>query len=265
MDSKKGKGPLTLVVNALVWLIVALSCFFFFAIDLIIWLLTFWWDKRLWLLHRYSCVWAMSYFWLNPFWRISIEGQENISDSRPCVIISNHQSAFDIALLYRIFRHFKWVAKRELLKVPFIGWNLLLNRHILVDRESKQSGAAMMKKGMMHLKQGSSVFIFPEGTRSPDGRVKRFKEGAFVLAKRAGVPIVPIVIDGSFHVLSRGGLIKLKQNFVIRILPEIPVESVVDKEPDALALEANRLVVECHRGLAPELYEEPKNPNGLSA
>jgi 1-acyl-sn-glycerol-3-phosphate acyltransferase len=81
----------------------------------------------------------MFYIWINPGWKVKVLGLEKIDKNKAYVIVSNHQSAFDIVLLYRLYTHFKWVAKRELAKVPVIGWNLLLNDSILIDRASAVS------------------------------------------------------------------------------------------------------------------------------
>ena len=116
----------------------------------------------------------MFYIWINPGWRIKVSGLEKIDKSKSYVIVCNHQSAFDIVLLYRLFTHFKWVAKKELAKVPVIGWNLILNNSILIDRASAVSTKKMISQGLKHLKGGSSVLIFPEGTRTKDGQVKRY-------------------------------------------------------------------------------------------
>ena len=167
-----------LIVSIFLWLFVAITAFLLFLIDFVVWLLTFWWDRRLKLLHKYSSVWAMFYIWINPGWRIKVSGLEKIDKSKSYVIVCNHQSAFDIVLLYRLFTHFKWVAKKELAKVPVIGWNLILNNSILIDRASAVS-TKKISQGLKHLKGGSSVLIFPEGTRTKDGQVKRFKEGHF--------------------------------------------------------------------------------------
>ncbi|MGE0078661.1 MAG: lysophospholipid acyltransferase family protein [Bacteroidales bacterium] len=251
---KKLKYSLQLLVSICVWVFIAVSAFLLFFIDLAVWILTFWWDKRLWYLHRYSILWAMFYIWLNPFWRIRFEGKENIDKNRVYVIVSNHQSAFDIALLYRINMHFKWVSKRELIKVPVIGWNLLLNRHILIDRKNVFSSKKLLDEGLKNLRMGSSVFIFPEGTRTPDGRVKRFKEGAFLLAQQAGVPILPLVINGSKDVFPRPGIFNLVQTFTIKVLPEIPYESFKDTNITELTKTVNKLVEETHGALAPKWY-----------
>jgi len=257
---KKVLLTMQIIVSTMVWIFLGISSFILFIPDLIIWALTFWWDKRLWILHRYSIVWSLFYVYINPFWRIKVEGQENLEAGKVYVIISNHQSAFDIILLYRLMTHFKWVAKKELFKVPVIGWNLMLNRHVKLDRKSIKSALKMMQDSANHLKQGSSILIFPEGTRSSDGQIKRFKDGAFILAKKTSVPILPVVINGSFELLGKNGVIKLKQDLFIKILPEIPVEQMEKLETIDLTRGTQNIMTEIHRQIAPEYYK--KNPIG---
>ncbi len=196
----------------------------------------------------------MSYIWINPFWRIRFEGKDNLDRRKTYVIVSNHQSSFDIALLYRINTHFKWVSKRELVKVPVIGWNLLLNKHILIDRQNAFSSKKLLLEGCKNLGMRNSVLVFPEGTRTPDGRVRRFKEGAFLLAQQAKVPILPLVIEGSKDVLPKPGIISLKQTFTIRVLPEIPYDSFKDMSAADLTKRINTLITDTHMAMAPKWY-----------
>jgi len=243
-----------IIYSAIVWLFLIISCFPLFLIDLIIWLLTFWWDKRNWILHRFSIVWALVYVWFNPLWRIEIKGRENIRKRKTYVIISNHQSALDIVVLYRLATHFKWIAKRELFKVPFVGWNLTLNRHVPIDRNSTRSAVTMMRKAIDHLKQGSSILVFPEGTRSEDGAIKRFKDGAFIIAKKAEVAILPVVVNGTLEALPKSGMVGGRQTFTIQVYPEIPFDSLKDKSPSEIAREMQQLLVEEHKKIAPKYY-----------
>jgi 1-acyl-sn-glycerol-3-phosphate acyltransferase len=191
---------------------------------------------------------------INPFWRIRFEGKENLDKKKVYIIVSNHQSAFDIALLYRINTHFKWVSKRELVKVPVIGWNLLLNKYILIDRKNAFSSKKLLQEGCKNLKMGSSVLIFPEGTRTPDGKVRRFKEGAFLLAQQAKVSILPLVIEGSKDVLPKPGIINVVQKFTIRVLPEIPYDSFKDMDAAELTKDVNKLILDTHSAMAPKWY-----------
>ena len=250
------KKVLNYLVMSIVWVPIVASLLFFFALDVLVWLLTFWWDKRLWLLHKYSGVWALFYIWVNPFWTIDIKGEENIKKGQAYIIVSNHQSAFDIVVLYRLWMHFKWVAKREIFQIPFIGWNLWLNNHIAIDRTSVRGARKMITQAQEHLKQGSSVLIFPEGTRSTDGVIKRFKDGAFVLAKKTGYPILPVVIEGTLEVFPKNGfVIKGKQKFVMRILPEITADEYLSLEVDELTTHVQHYVADFHRQIAPNRYQ----------
>jgi 1-acyl-sn-glycerol-3-phosphate acyltransferase len=241
--------------SMIVWLFLIISLVPLFAIDFIVWLFTFWWDKRTWVLHRYSIFWALIYVWANPLWKISIKGRENIRKKKTYVIISNHQSALDIVVLYRLYTHFKWIAKRELFSVPFVGWNLQLNRHVPIDRNSSRSALKMMQKALNHLNQGSSILIFPEGTRSTDGAIKRFKDGAFIIAKKAEVAILPVVINGTLETLPKSGMVGGRQTFIIKVLPEIPYESFKDKSNSEIAKEMQELMTSEHKKIAPKYYE----------
>lgn len=252
---EKLKYSVQLLGSALVWIMMGALAFTLFLGDLTVWLLTFWWDKRLFWLHRYSIFWAMFHIRINPFWKIKLEGKEHLDKNKVYVIVSNHQSAFDIALLYRINTHFKWVAKRELIRVPVIGWNLLLNKYILIDRKNAFSSKKLLHEGCKNLKMGSSVLVFPEGTRTPDGKVRRFKEGAFLLAKQAQVSILPLVIEGSKDVLPKPGIISLIQTFTIKILPEISYDSFKDTDVAELTKTVNKLILDTHMAMESKWYK----------
>ncbi len=249
------KLALKLIVSVILWLFLAVTSFLFFIIDFAVWLLTCWWDKRLIILQKYSTIWAMFYIWINPGWKVKVLGLEKIDKNKAYVIVSNHQSAFDIVLLYRLYTHFKWVAKRELAKVPVIGWNLLLNDSILIDRASAVSTKKMIVKGLKHLSMGNSILIFPEGTRSKDGRVKRFKEGAFLLAQQSKVPILPVVIEGSKDIFPKPAIINLRQELTIKVLDPINIETVTASTVPELTKFVNQLITTEHEMLAPEKYK----------
>jgi 1-acyl-sn-glycerol-3-phosphate acyltransferase len=135
--------------------------------------------------------------WINPAWRLHITG-ENISNPRmPYVVVCNHQSMADIPLISNLPWEMKWLAKIELFKLPIFGWMLQLAGDICVDRKNPRSGALALIKAQHILEQKCSVMIFPEGTRTLDGRVRQFTDGAFHLAIKAKVSILPLVIEGS--------------------------------------------------------------------
>lgn len=173
---------------------------------LAIFLLTLPFDRRGRLLHLYSCAWAMAEFRVNPGWRLKVEGRER-APSGAAVFVANHSSFFDIPVLFALFRPFKWVAKASLFRVPFVGWNMALNRHVALRRGDRESVARMMEHCERWLDRGVPVMIFPEGTRSLDATMKPFKDGAFRLAVKKGVPVVPMVIAGTEAIMPKHGLV----------------------------------------------------------
>ena len=134
---------------------------------------------------------------INPSWRLHISGEIISDPRRPYVVICNHQSLVDIPLISNLPWEMKWVAKEELFKLPIVGWMMRLSGDIPVNRKSPRSGAQALIKAHRILEQKCSVMIFPEGTRSLDGRVQQFTDGAFHLAIKAKVPILPLVIEGT--------------------------------------------------------------------
>jgi len=108
----------------------AVSSLILFFIAVLIKLVTFPFDKRLVVLHRFTCFWAAIYTWIMPSLKLKIEGKENIRKDATYMVLSNHQSNLDILVSFRIFFHFKWVSKAEMFKVPFVGWNMSMNRYV---------------------------------------------------------------------------------------------------------------------------------------
>lgn len=241
------------ILDALFLLIFGISALTLFVFDFLVWLFTFWWDKRLVLLHRYSGLWAKLCLSLNPGWRVVVQGREYADKKKEYVIVCNHQSLLDIVVFYSTKLHFKWVAKKELAKVPVVGWNLYLNKYMLIDRTSFAGSKKMLVDGMKNLEMGNSLAIFPEGTRSSDGRVGRFKDGAFTLAKNAKVPILPVVVNGTRNVFN-GKLINYRQTFIVKILPEIPYDDFKDLTVVEIAKKVNQIIAAEHQKIAPELY-----------
>ena len=155
-------------------------------------------------LHGVSQSWARSIARLLPFWEIRVEGLERIRKAGPYIVVSNHQSLLDImVVLARLPLHFKFIAKKELFWIPFLGWHLALARYIPLKRGDAASGRACLEKARSWLRQGVSVLFFPEGTRSPDGEIHEFKPGAFKLALEEKVDLLPLVITGTRNVIPK--------------------------------------------------------------
>jgi 1-acyl-sn-glycerol-3-phosphate acyltransferase len=134
---------------------------------------------------------------VNPAWKLQISGNLVADPRRPYVVVSNHQSMADIPLISNLPWEMKWMGKVELFRLPVIGWMMRLAGDVCVDRNSPRSGARAMIKAQRYLEQRCSIMMFPEGTRTLDGRVQQFADGAFHLAIKASVPVLPLAIDGS--------------------------------------------------------------------
>ena len=136
-----------------------------------------------------------------------IRGQEKIKQGQSYIIISNHQSLFDIlALVTRLGIQFRWVIKKEVLKVPLFGYALWAAKNIFVDRSDTNRAIGSINEGLKRLPHGVSVMVFAEGTRSPDGAIRPFKKGGFVMAIDSKIPILPVTINGSRKILAKGDI-----------------------------------------------------------
>jgi len=188
-----------------------------------IWFVTLPFDRRKIILHQYTCFWGALYTRVNPSWRVKMVDRDNFRSGMTYVVVSNHQSQLDILVAFNLFKHFKWVSKAEIFRVPFVGWNMYLNRYVRLVRGDKESVKEMLAVSEERLKEGSSIYIFPEGTRSDDGIVKPFKPGAFALAHKQKLPILPIAISGTVYALPKYSMkYQGTHNLYLKILKEIP-------------------------------------------
>ncbi len=163
----------------------------------------------------------------NPSWRLHVSGETVSNPRRPYVVVSNHQSLADIPLISNLPWEMKWMGKKELFKIPIIGWMMSLSGDIAVDRKNARSGAQAIIKAQRYLEQKCSVIIFPEGTRTLDGRVRQFTDGAFHLAIRAKVPILPVVIEGSRDCIPKNSWKFGKPaDIFLKVLPPIETASL---------------------------------------
>jgi 1-acyl-sn-glycerol-3-phosphate acyltransferase len=229
--------------SCLFWAFMTVSCAIMFPLAFLCWAVTAPFDKRLVALHRLTCFWASLYTWLNPAWPVSVEGRERIDPNETYVMIANHQSLLDILVLFRLFCHFKWVSKIENFKIPFVGWNMRLNRYIELRRGDKSSIVQMLRAAREALDEGSSIMIFPEGTRSNTGRMRKFKAGAFELAKDTGRPLLPIVVEGTASALpKRGVILQGRHNIKIHVLDPIPHSEFIDEPVEDLTVRVRELI-----------------------
>ncbi len=240
--------------STLFWLFVCASSIVLYPLAAVLCALTAPFDPQRRAAHQFSCFWASLYTWLNPAWPVHIEGRERIRKGEAYVMVANHLSLLDILVLFRLFTHFKWVSKTENFRVPFIGWNMRLARYIELRRGDRASVVQMMKACRDALAAGSSIMMFPEGTRSPTGRLRAFKSGAFEIAKQARRPILPIALQGTHAALpKRGFVLRGRHPIRLTVLEEIPYASFED-------VAAEELAERVHAQIAAQLEEKDEPP-----
>ena len=156
--------------------------------------------------HRTQQFWAKSYLKL-AFLPVTVEGTEKLDMKQSYVFVSNHQSTTDVFLIYGWLPSvFKWIMKQELRKVPFIGCGCAAAGHIFIERQNKRHALESIGNAEQVLHDGVCVVVFPEGTRSTNGQVGRFKRGAFHIAQELQLPIVPISLSGCYETVPKGKL-----------------------------------------------------------
>jgi 1-acyl-sn-glycerol-3-phosphate acyltransferase len=205
------------------------------------------WDPRRRVLHAYTSLWGAHYLAWAPFAGVRLEGRELGLSAGPCVYVSNHQSMVDILAAFATRLPYLWVSKVENFYVPFLGWNMWLSGYIALRRGNIASIRRMLRRCETRIREGASLFVFPEGTRSPDGELKSFYRGAFWVAARYRVPIVPVVIEGTARVLPKRSFRIVPQEVVVRVLPPI--------RPEEFGWNDRRLRDHVHAVMAGELAE----------
>jgi 1-acyl-sn-glycerol-3-phosphate acyltransferase len=194
--------------------------------------------------------------YVNPFWDIELTGPVPENPRNPYVVVSNHFSQADPPIIARVPWEMKWVAKKELFDLPFAGWLLKLSGDIPVDRSSKQSRARVLVRAAKYLANRCSVMFFPEGTRSRDGRVHRFSDGAFRLAIKEGVPVLPLAIDGTHDALPKHSIWfnPDAEKIRVRILEPIDTSAYEPEEARAVQRRVRARIIEqiaAWRGVPP--------------
>jgi 1-acyl-sn-glycerol-3-phosphate acyltransferase len=222
------------------------SCYFWFSLffisgilfpfSLLLWCTSVLFDRRRYLLHQFTCRWSDIILGINPYWKITVEGRDKIDPKTVYVMVSNHQSGADILVLFKLHRHFKWVAKKGLFLIPFIGWNMWLNGYISIERTRGRSKLQMMDKAADSIRAENSVILFPEGTRSRDGQLQPYKTGAFRLALETRSPILPVVLKETHLAIKKGGLMIHKNDRIkLVVLDPIPYDSFKHLDSKELA------------------------------
>lgn len=164
--------------------------------------------------------------------RVTMQGLEHLDSRKSYIVVSNHQSFFDIfSLLGHLPLQFRWIAKAELFRIPLLGWAMARTGYIPIERDSPKKAYRSMLQAAEKVREGVSILIFPEGTRSPDGLLQPFKKGVFLLALKSQAPILPVAIRGTRNIMRKNDWRAYPGHVEIRIFP--PIETAgfsTDKE-----------------------------------
>jgi 1-acyl-sn-glycerol-3-phosphate acyltransferase len=250
------RGAIRLLFSIVFWTFFVFSSLVLFVGALVLRLVTLPFDRNGRVLHLYSCFWATLYFYVNPLWHLRVEGRERLPWRGPAVLVSNHESLGDILVLFSLYRPYKWVSKASNFKLPLIGWNMWLNRYVGLVRGDRESVGKMMVACERWLARGVPILMFPEGTRSPDGNIKAFKDGAFQLSVKMKCPVIPVVLTGTSATLPKHGLVlQTTANCHVQVLPPVDpepfggnVQALMEHVRNLMVAEKAR--IEAQQGLA---------------
>jgi len=182
-----------------------------------------------------SRLWAYTMLAVS-FVRTEIKNKDKIQKGKSYIIISNHQSMYDIiALVTTLGIQYRWIIKKELLKIPVFGYALYASRNIFIDRSNTASAIESINKGFERLPEGVSVMVFAEGTRSPDGRIQEFKKGGFISAVQRKITILPVTVNGSRRILPKKSLAMTPGKIQVVVGDPIDVTGyTIDTVPDLI-------------------------------
>lgn len=227
-----------------------------FPVALFLWLLSLPFDRRRLMNNRWMVIQGIALTKMNFFWKVIVEGKEKIDQKQAYVIVPNHQSMLDIVIFNMLKHRLRWVSKIEVFRIPVLGWEMRMVKYIELERGNKHSVARMMEKCISTLRDGISIVIFPEGTRSLTGAIGRFKTGAFQLALKTDRPLLPVLIDGTGDVLPKNGLtFRINKVIRIKVLDPILPGQFGTGGPEELAARVHALMTESMN----ELRSSPVN------
>jgi len=193
--------------------------------------------------HIVARIWGRSILWVSGI-KVTIKGFEKLNSTQSYIYMANHQSNFDIpVLLGKLPVQFRWLAKAELFQIPIFGRAMRGCEYISIDRSNRKMAFKSLAIAAQIIRNGASVMIFPEGTRSTDGNIKNFKKGGFILSVDAGVPIVPIIIRGTWSIMPKTRLRIEPAPVMIKICDPIETRSFTRKTKDDLITKVRNIMI----------------------
>lgn len=173
---------------------------------------------------------------VNPFWSFRVVDEVRPDPRRPYVFVANHQSNADPFLVAKVPWEMKWLSKKSIFDIPLLGWMMRVAGDVELERGDKESARRAMGEMRERLGRKLSVVIFPEGTRSRDGSVGTFREGAFRLAIESGVDVVPLAVAGTANSLPKGSLVfREKTTATVTVLPPVSTKGLTLEDASSLA------------------------------
>jgi len=239
------------------WLVLGSCIVLWLPLMSIIWLVMWPFDRERYWVGLFFRKLAVVTATLNPLWHFRVTGTMPVNPRQPYVVVSNHESFADILLISHLPWEMKWLSKIEILRIPVLGWIMRIAGDIPVERGTRVSAAKAMRRCLEVLKRRMSIIIFPEGTRSTNGDLLPFKDGAFRLAIDAGVPILPLVVHGTSTALPKHGWRVGRSDAEVRVLLPIETAGLSHKEIPALKQRVRDLIQETRRGMVAAAPDTP--------
>lgn len=232
------------VLSAWAWLIMGVLLVVWVPLTAIVRVVTAPFDRgRYWtgFVFRRICV---VHQWFNPLWRFEVTGERITDPRRPYVVVANHESFVDMILISHLPWEMKWMSKDMLFKIPFLGWMMRMAGDIYLVRGSKASIVKAVEGSHDRLRKRVSVMMFPEGTRTGDGGLGPFKDGAFRIAIDAQVPILPLVLNGTREALNKGDWRMNVTSAEVRVLEPIPTAGLTSADVADLRDRTRQLIAD---------------------
>ncbi len=246
------------ILSALLWVGCGVIVLVFAPIQALIFAATAPFDPGRYAAGRWFRLAAVSTVKINPLWRFRTSGVRIEDPRRPYVAVSNHESFADIFLISHLPWEMKWLSKEAIFRIPLMGWMMRMAGDISVKRGRARSRAEAMEQIRDRLDKKVSVMIMPEGTRSRDGNLLPFKDGAFRVAVEAGVPILPMAVAGTANAMAKGSLVFNPARAEVRVLEPVPTEGLTLEDVPALRDQVRQRIEEARDQLRRELAQAAK-------
>ena len=258
MDAK----PIRMVLSVWSWFVLGLSVVVWLPMVAIVRLVTMPFDRGAYAAGYLFRKVVKPNSWLNPLWRFTTSGELPDDMRRPYVVVANHESFVDMMLLSHLPTEMKYLSKIEIMKIPFLGQLMRLARDIPLVRGDSKSGITALNVAKERLSRKTSVFIFPEGTRSRTGELREFSAGAFKIAIEGGHPILPLAIHGTRDCLLAGSWIQGRAHAEVRVLDPIPTDGLTKSDLDDLRTRTRDVIVAAREELRREHGDAPSYDGG---